>query len=136
MHPALPRHPAVAGDRGAAVGQATARPGARCSQLACVTTALGRPNRRRSGGRPNGVARSRASSAVAQAPQTTGPAGRSAVARHRAQGDVLAIVTGSTPYAARPLARELGIEHVVAAVNPDARLQRVARRRGRRIQTW
>jgi HAD superfamily hydrolase (TIGR01490 family) len=40
-------------------------------------------------------------------------AGRDAVARHRDAGDVVAIVTGATPYAARPLARELGIEHVV-----------------------
>jgi HAD superfamily hydrolase (TIGR01490 family) len=41
-------------------------------------------------------------------------AGRAAVARHEAEGDVLAIVTGSTPYAALPLARELGIPHVAA----------------------
>jgi HAD superfamily hydrolase (TIGR01490 family) len=41
-------------------------------------------------------------------------AGRAAVARHGAEGDVLAIVTGSTPYAALPLARELGIPHVAA----------------------
>lgn len=39
-------------------------------------------------------------------------AGRLAVARHLAAGDFVAIVTGSTEYAARPLARELGIEHV------------------------
>ncbi|HLV20447.1 MAG TPA: HAD family hydrolase [Polyangiaceae bacterium] len=39
--------------------------------------------------------------------------GRRAVARHREDGDVVAIVTGATPYAAMPLARELGIEHVV-----------------------
>jgi HAD superfamily hydrolase (TIGR01490 family) len=38
---------------------------------------------------------------------------RSTVERHRSAGDLLAIVTGTTPYAARPLARELGIEHVV-----------------------
>ena len=42
-------------------------------------------------------------------------AGRHAVAYHRARGDVVAIVTGATSYAARPLARLLGIEHVVAS---------------------
>lgn len=41
--------------------------------------------------------------------------GREAVARHRRSGDVLAIVTGATPYAARPLAERLGIEHVLAS---------------------
>jgi HAD superfamily hydrolase (TIGR01490 family) len=41
-------------------------------------------------------------------------AGRGAVRRHHEQGDLVAIVTGSTPYAARPLARELGIDHVIA----------------------
>ena len=40
--------------------------------------------------------------------------GRSAVQRHTEDGDFDAIVTGATPYAALPLARELGIEHVVA----------------------
>jgi HAD superfamily hydrolase (TIGR01490 family) len=40
--------------------------------------------------------------------------GRSAVQRHTEDGDFVAIVTGATPYAALPLARELGIEHVVA----------------------
>jgi HAD superfamily hydrolase (TIGR01490 family) len=40
-------------------------------------------------------------------------AGRAAVRRHRDQGELVAIVTSATPYAARPLARELGIEHVV-----------------------
>lgn len=39
-------------------------------------------------------------------------AGREAVRRHREQGDVVMIVTGATPYAALPLARELEIEHV------------------------
>jgi HAD superfamily hydrolase (TIGR01490 family) len=50
--------------------------------------------------------------------------GREAVYRHREAGDVLAIVTGATPYAARPLARRLGIEHVVSSeleVGPDGR---------------
>lgn len=46
--------------------------------------------------------------------QHVADAGRGAVARHRAAGDLVAIVTGATPYAARPLARDLGIEHVVA----------------------
>jgi HAD superfamily hydrolase (TIGR01490 family) len=41
--------------------------------------------------------------------------GRRAVARHRDAGDVVAIVTGASPYTARPLARALGIEHVVAS---------------------
>jgi HAD superfamily hydrolase (TIGR01490 family) len=40
--------------------------------------------------------------------------GREAVHRHRAQGDVTAIVTGASPYIARPCARLLGIDHVVA----------------------
>jgi HAD superfamily hydrolase (TIGR01490 family) len=39
--------------------------------------------------------------------------GREAVLRHREQGDIVAIVTSATLYAARPLARELGIDHVV-----------------------
>lgn len=38
--------------------------------------------------------------------------GRRAVDRHRAAGDLVAIVTGASPYAAWPAARELGIEHV------------------------
>ncbi len=125
--------------------------------------------------------------------------GREAVARHRAAGDIVAIVTGATPYGARPVARHLGIEHVVASdlevtpdglftgrfvpplcygegkvlraqrladtlgftlaeatfysdsltdlpllervrepvcVNPDARLRRLARRRGWRVERW
>ncbi len=41
--------------------------------------------------------------------------GRLAVARHRAAGDVVAIVTGASPYAAWPLARRLRIEHVVSS---------------------
>ncbi len=125
--------------------------------------------------------------------------GRRAVEHHRARGDLLAIVTGASPYAARPLARRLGIPHVVASelevdaqglftgrfveplcygsgkivrtrrlaeqqgftleeatfysdsftdlplleavaepviVNPDLRLERVARKRGWRIEAW
>ncbi len=42
--------------------------------------------------------------------------GRLAVRRHRAAGDLCAIVTGASPYASRPLARRLGIEHVVSTV--------------------
>jgi HAD superfamily hydrolase (TIGR01490 family) len=125
--------------------------------------------------------------------------GRRAVEAHRERGDILAIVTGASPYAARPLARLLRIDHVVAselevdearcftgnpilplcygegkvlrasrladthgfrleeatfysdsvtdlpllervrepvAVNPDARLYRVAKKRGWRTERW
>jgi HAD superfamily hydrolase (TIGR01490 family) len=125
--------------------------------------------------------------------------GRRAVEEHRRRGDLLAIVTGASPYAARPLARRLGIPHVVASelevdergiftgrfveplcygdgkivrakrlaeehgfvleestfysdsytdlplleavaepiiVNPDPRLERVAKKRGWRIEAW
>ena len=125
--------------------------------------------------------------------------GRRAVEHHRAQGDLLAIVTGASPYAAHPLARRLGIPHVVASelevdgrgmftgrfvsplcygggkivrakrlaeahgfaleestfysdsytdlplleavrepvvINPDPRLERVAKKRGWRIEAW
>ncbi len=41
--------------------------------------------------------------------------GRRKVAQHLAEGDLVAIVTGATPYVARPLARTLGITHVVAS---------------------
>ncbi len=41
--------------------------------------------------------------------------GRIAVERHKKNGDLVAIVTGATPYVARLLARTLGIEHVVAS---------------------
>jgi HAD superfamily hydrolase (TIGR01490 family) len=40
---------------------------------------------------------------------------RHTVNAHRAKGDLLAIVTGATPYIARPVARRLGIPHVVAS---------------------
>ncbi|AUX47417.1 hydrolase [Sorangium cellulosum] len=43
-------------------------------------------------------------------------AGRTAVRRHRAAGDLCAIVTGAFLYVSRPLARRLGIEHVVSTV--------------------
>lgn len=39
---------------------------------------------------------------------------RLAVRRHQQAGDLIAIVTGASPYAARPMARRLGIEHVLA----------------------
>ena len=39
---------------------------------------------------------------------------REAIAFHRAEGHLLAMVTGSTVYASRPLARALGIPNVVA----------------------
>lgn len=42
--------------------------------------------------------------------------GRLAVKAHRADGDVLAIVTGASFYASRPLARLLDIPHVVSTV--------------------
>ena len=42
--------------------------------------------------------------------------GRAAVRRHREAGDLCAIVTGASPYASRPLARRLGIDHVVSTV--------------------
>ncbi len=50
--------------------------------------------------------------------------GRACVARHQADGDVCAIVTGATVYASRPLAKVLDIPHVVASsleVNADGR---------------
>lgn len=52
-------------------------------------------------------------------------AARRTVDAHREAGDHLAIVTGATPYAAAPLARELGIDHLVASeleVGDDGRL--------------
>ena len=50
---------------------------------------------------------------------------RETVERHRAEGDILAIATSATPYGTRPLARELGIDHIVASeleVDPSGRL--------------
>jgi HAD superfamily hydrolase (TIGR01490 family) len=41
--------------------------------------------------------------------------GREAVMRHKEQGDVVAIVTGASRYAARPLARRLGIDHLITS---------------------
>ena len=42
-------------------------------------------------------------------------AAREAVRAHRAAGDVLALLTTSTIYAARPVAASVGIEHVLAS---------------------
>ena len=50
--------------------------------------------------------------------------GREAVRAHQAAGDVCAIVTGASPYAAWPLARRLRIDHVVSTVfeiDPEGR---------------
>jgi HAD superfamily hydrolase (TIGR01490 family) len=41
--------------------------------------------------------------------------GRIAVEAHRARGELLAIVTGASPYTAQPLARLLRIDHLVAS---------------------
>jgi HAD superfamily hydrolase (TIGR01490 family) len=41
--------------------------------------------------------------------------GRTAVKKHRESGDLIAIVTGASPYATRPLASLLGIEHIVTS---------------------
>lgn len=43
------------------------------------------------------------------------PAARVAVAHHRAAGHVVVLATGSTCYAARPVARGANIEHVLAS---------------------
>jgi HAD superfamily hydrolase (TIGR01490 family) len=40
---------------------------------------------------------------------------REAVRAHREAGDLLAIVTGASPYTARPVARILGIPHIVCS---------------------
>jgi len=57
--------------------------------------------------------------------------GRETVQAHKASGDIIAIVTGATPYAARPLGKRLGIEHVVASeleVGDDGRFTGRARK--------
>jgi HAD superfamily hydrolase (TIGR01490 family) len=43
------------------------------------------------------------------------PAGRIAIARHREQGQALVLATGSTIYAATPVADSVGIEHVLSS---------------------
>jgi HAD superfamily hydrolase (TIGR01490 family) len=57
--------------------------------------------------------------------------GREAVARHRASGDVIAIVTGASRYTARPVARTLGIEHLVTS---ELELDDAGRFTGRIVQ--
>lgn len=42
------------------------------------------------------------------------PAARVAIEHHRQRGDVVVLATGSTVYAARPVARGVGIEHVLS----------------------
>ena len=44
------------------------------------------------------------------------PAARVAAAAHRQQGHVIVLATGSTNYAAGPVARGVGIEHVLSSV--------------------
>lgn len=46
-------------------------------------------------------------------PNIAGPA-RAAIARHRERGDVLALLTGATQYAATPVAEHLGVPHVLS----------------------
>lgn len=43
------------------------------------------------------------------------PAAREAIEYHRRAGDLIVLATGSTQYAARPVARGLGIEHVLSS---------------------
>ena len=43
------------------------------------------------------------------------PAGRVAIEHHRQAGDVVVLATGSTIYAATPVARSVGIEHVLSS---------------------
>ena len=43
------------------------------------------------------------------------PAARVAIAHHRAAGDLIVLATGSTQYAAHPVARGVGIEHVLSS---------------------
>ena len=43
------------------------------------------------------------------------PAARVAIEHHRQAGDLLVLATGSTQYAARPVARGVGIDHVLSS---------------------
>ncbi|HET7504152.1 MAG TPA: HAD family hydrolase [Kofleriaceae bacterium] len=43
------------------------------------------------------------------------PAALDAIERHRRAGDLIVLATGSTQYAARPVARGVGIEHVLSS---------------------
>lgn len=45
---------------------------------------------------------------------TIRPTMREAIEQHRADGDEVVLLTASSPYAAQPLAEDLGIEHVLA----------------------
>jgi HAD superfamily hydrolase (TIGR01490 family) len=47
--------------------------------------------------------------------QEVAPGARAAVLRHRRAGDAVVLATGSTVYAARPVASGVGIEHVLAS---------------------
>jgi HAD superfamily hydrolase (TIGR01490 family) len=53
------------------------------------------------------------------------------VEEHRAKGDLLAIVTGASPYMARPLARRLGIPHLVST---ELEVDRAGRFTGRVVE--
>ena len=44
------------------------------------------------------------------------PAARVAIARHKGAGHAIVLATGSTVYAARPVAKGVGIDHVLASV--------------------
>jgi HAD superfamily hydrolase (TIGR01490 family) len=44
------------------------------------------------------------------------PAGRVAIEHHRQRGDVIVLATGSTQYAAGPVAKAVGIDHVLSSV--------------------
>lgn len=43
------------------------------------------------------------------------PAARAAIEHHRQAGHLIVLATGSTQYAARPVARDLGIDHVLSS---------------------
>jgi HAD superfamily hydrolase (TIGR01490 family) len=47
------------------------------------------------------------------------PAARSLIERHRAEGALLAIVTATNSFITRPIAREFGIEHLIATEPED-----------------
>lgn len=60
------------------------------------------------------VAKSRAWHAMHVAHEVA-PAARRAIARHRARGDLVVLLTGSTQYAAEAVGRGLGIEHTLCS---------------------
>lgn len=47
--------------------------------------------------------------------EAVAPAAKVAVDYHRAKGDIVVLATGSTCYAARPVAKGVGIEHVLSS---------------------